>query len=350
MNVNKSKKDKLKKSRFSWIEYIGMLVAMGVLAAMPAVIFGAEILLGEPYVILYVLYWSIISGIFCAITAYTKHVTFDKPMRSLSDATAKVASGDFSVYLAPIHSIDKRDYIDVMFEDFNKMVEELGSIETLKNDFIGNVSHEIKTPLSIIKNYASILKKKNLDESEREQYIETIIGAADNLTALVTNILKLSKLENQDILPVTESYDLCRQLSDIAMALEKPLEDKNIELEVEMDDRLLIKYDPGMLELVWHNLLSNAVKFTPSNGKITFTQIVENGVVKVTVSDTGCGMTPESVRHIFDKFYQSDISHSGVGNGLGLALVWRVLELVGGDISVKSKLGEGSSFTVKLVI
>ena len=296
-------------------------------------------------------YWAVIAAIFTLITNWQIREGYDKPMRKLSEATKKVAEGDFSIYVEPMHTVDKHDYIDVIFLDFNKMVEELGSIETLKNDFIANVSHELKTPLSVIRSYASALKKEGLSSEDRNEYADTIISASDNLTALVTNILKLSRLENQEILPVQdEPYDLCRQLSHIALALEKSLEEKSIDFTAEMDDRLMLRADPGMLELVWYNLLSNAVKFTPPGGKITLTQTSDEESVTVSVSDTGCGMDAETVKHIFDKFYQGDKSHSGAGNGLGLALVKRVAELSGGIVTVHSSPGEGTTFTVRLAV
>jgi signal transduction histidine kinase len=228
------------------------------------------------------------------------------------------------------------------------MVEELGSIETLKNDFIGNVSHEIKTPLAVIQNYASALQSDAVDTDRRKDYTDTIITASRKLSALVTNILKLSKLENQEIVPEAAPFDLCRQLTECALAFEDALEKKNIEFEAEMDDRLVITADEGMLEIVWHNLLSNAIKFTADGGKITLAQTSDDAGVTVTVTDSGCGMDGDTLPHIFDRFYRGDASRSGEGNGLGLALTLRVLELLGGSISAQSEIGKGSTFTVRL--
>ncbi|MDF2985973.1 MAG: histidine kinase [Eubacterium sp.] len=295
-------------------------------------------------------YWGIVSLIFCLITNYQIFRAFDKPMRKLSDAAKQVSLGDFSVYLEPVHRLDKQDYLDVMFEDFNKMVEELGSIETLKNDFIANVSHEIKTPLSIIQNYTVALKREDISPEQRKEYSDTILTASQRLAALVTNILKLNKLENQEIRSEAQSYDLCRQLCECALSFEDSWEKKNIEFTANMEDCTMIYADPNMLELVWHNLLSNALKFTEPGGKVTLLQTLEEEYVIVTVSDTGCGMDDETKKHIFDKFYQGDTSHSSEGNGLGLALTLRVIELVGGSILVKSKPGKGADFTVRLKI
>lgn len=295
-------------------------------------------------------YWGIVSLIFSVLTNYQIYRAFDKPMRKMSNAAKQVAQGDFSVYLEPVHRLDKQDYMDIMFEDFNRMVEELGSIETLKNDFIANVSHEIKTPLSIIQNYTAALKKNNLSTGLRNEYCDTVYIAAQRLTNLVTNILKLNKLENQEIRTSAEPYDLCRQLCECALTFEDLWEKKNIEFIADMDDCAVIYSDASMLEIVWCNLLSNALKFTDQGGKITLVQISDEEYVTVAISDTGCGMDEETKKHIFDKFYQGDTSHSREGNGLGLALTLKVLELAGGSIVVTSEPGKGSAFTVRLKI
>ena len=286
-----------------------------------------------------------------ALTLYARwqiKKTYEKPMHRLAKATAKVAQGDFSVYVPPLHTADKLDYLDVMILDFNIMVEELGSIETLKTDFFSNVSHEMKTPLAVIQNYAQLLQKENLTEEERREYSESILQSTRKLSSLITNILKLNKLEKQTIRPAPEQYDLCQQLCDCALQFEDAWEKKDIEFIAELEDRVVIEADPGLLELVWTNLLSNAVKFTPPGGTVTLTQTSNEREVTVSVSDTGCGMDEKTLRHIYDKFYQGDTSHSTEGNGLGLALVQRILQLSNGTIAVKSRVGQGSTFTVRL--
>ena len=335
---------------FSWIEYIGLVVIMGVFAAMPGILYGARFTAYGEYLGWYILYWAIVAAIFCAITAYLKYLTFEIPMRRLSEAAHQVANGDFSVYIKPIHTIDKLDYIDVMIQDFNRMVAELGSIETLKNDFISNVSHEIKTPLAVIKNYTTALKKENLPREAQEEYMNTIITATDNLSTLITNILRLNKLENQEIKPKPESYNLSRQLCDCALCFESLWEQKNIQFEVAIEDRVFIAADESMLEIVWNNLLSNALKFTEPGGKVTLYQTSDEHTITVSISDTGCGISDTAIKHIFDKFYQGDTSHSKEGNGLGLALTYRVIEKIGGTITVTSELGKGSTFTVNLLL
>ena len=306
----------------------------------------------NPFVQVFVvmLYWVIVAFVFLYITNRQIKNNYDKPMRKLSDAAKKVAEGDFSVYVEPMHTSDKYDYIDVMFADFNVMVHELGSIETLKNDFVANVSHEIKTPLAIIKNYTTILRNKELSEDTRTEYMDTIIKATDNLSALVTNILRLNKLENQEIEAPLAPYDLCRQLCDCVIGFESILDEKNIELITDIEDKAMIIADKEMLEIVWNNLLSNALKFTQPRGTVTLIQNSDTDSVTISISDTGCGMESETTKHIFDKFYQGDTSHSGEGNGLGLALANRIVEKLGGSLTVKSEPGKGSTFTVTIPV
>lgn len=302
------------------------------------------------YVIAVLIYWTFVAAAFAVFTQYQFQERYQKPMAEFAKATRKVAEGDFSVYIPSRHLPDKRDHLDVIIADFNIMVEELGSIETLKTDFFSNVSHEIKTPLSIIQNYAQALKNDKLTDAQKEGYIDTILESSIRLNNLITNLLKLNKLEKQNLQPVPEPYDLCGQLCECALRFEDLWTQKDIEFVADIEDRATIEADASLLELVWNNLLSNAIKFTEPGGTVTLRQSSTHNEVIVSVSDTGRGMSEETLKHIFDKFYQGDSSHSTEGNGLGLALVLRILQLMGGTINAASVPGQGSTFTVRIPV
>lgn len=344
---------RVKRKIMSWrefaITYVTMLLLVGIQMGI-IVLFSRYSISEFLEVTIIMAYWAMLALVFALITNRQIKQGYDKPMRRLSSAAKQVAEGDFSVYVEPLHTADKHDYIDVMFTDFNVMVQELGSIETLKNDFVANVSHEIKTPLAVIKNYTTILRKGELRADTREEYMDAIIRAVDNLSSLVSNILRLNKLDNEEIEPPAQEYDLCRQLCDCALQFEPLWEQKNITFHVDIEERATIQADSEMLEIVWNNLLSNALKFTGSGGEITLMQTSGADTITVSVSDTGCGMDSETVKHIFDKFYQGDTSHSGEGNGLGLALAYRVIERLGGALTAISEPGKGSTFTATLSI
>ena len=232
-----------------------------------------------------------------------------------------------------------------MFADFNKMVEELGSIETLKTDFFSNVSHEIKTPLAVIQNNAELLRMEDLTDKQRD-YADTIYQSSRRLSDLISNILKLNKLEKQTITPEIQVYNVCAQLAECSLGFEEAWEQKELDFNADMEDRAEIAADPALMELVWNNLFSNAVKFTEPGGSITLTETSDGENVYVSVRDTGCGMSEETKKHIFEKFYQGDTSHAMAGNGLGLALALRVLQMNDFRIKAESAPGEGSTFTV----
>lgn len=206
----------------------------------------------------------------------------------------------------------------------------------------------MKTPIAIIKNYAQLLQAGQASEEQRKEYAKNIENAAGRLSSLISNILKLNKLEHQRITPELEEYDVCRQLCESVFLFEDALEEKGIELEAEIEDAAIIKADRELMELVWNNLLSNAVKFTDDGGSIIIRQTSDENRIRVSVSDTGCGIPKENIKHIFEKFYQGDSSHSTEGNGLGLASVKRVLELMDGEIQIISETGKGSTFIVIL--
>lgn len=330
--------------------YLGILFLMSGVHTGLLVFMNRIHLSGLAQTIIPMVYWGMVAVGLTLFTRRKMRSTYEEPMHKMAEAARKVSEGDFSVYVPTIHTADKLDYLDVMILDFNKMVEELGSIETLKTDFVSNVSHEMKTPIAIIKNYAQLLRTGNASREQREEYAKGIEDAASKLSSLISNILKLNKLENQRLIPEAGIYDVCRQLCESAILFEDAMEEKGIELEADIEDTAMIRADASLMELVWNNLLSNAVKFTGQGGTITIRQTSDEKYIRVSVSDTGCGIAKESIKHIFDKFYQGDTSHSTEGNGLGLALVKRVLELMDGEIRIISEEGKGSTFLVTLPV
>ena len=272
----------------------------------------------------------------------------DRPVRQIIKAAEQMMTGDFSVRIPPLHGIANADGFGVIADYFNQMAQELSGTETLRTDFIANVSHELKTPLAVIQNYGTMLQQQDLPENKRLEYAKAITDASRRLANLITNILKLNKLENQQIYPKAETYDLGEQLCECLLTFERAWEDKALDIETDVEEEVMVNSDEELLSLVWNNLFSNAIKFTPPHGKISLTLKAEGEFAVVQVSDTGCGISPEVGKHMFEKFYQGDTSHATQGNGLGLALVKRVIDIVGGDISVSSEVGKGSIFTVKL--
>ena len=272
----------------------------------------------------------------------------ERPVRQIIKAAEQIMKGDFSVRVPPLSSLDTLNGFDVIGDYFNQMAKELSGTETLRTDFIANVSHELKTPLAVIQNYGTMLKQPGLPEQKRLEYAQSITDASRRLSSLITNILKLNKLENQQIYPAAKPYELGEQLCECLLSFENAWEEKHLEIETDVEEGIFVNTDEELLSLVWNNLFSNAIKFTEAYGKVSLFLKAEGDYAVVKVADTGCGIPPEVGPHIFEKFYQGDTSHAVSGNGLGLALVKRVMDIVGGDISVKSQTGKGSIFTVKL--
>lgn len=273
--------------------------------------------------------------------------TTGKPIRKIARAARKVAEGDFSTQIPNIRKKQRMNEIDVLIEDFNKMIRELAGNEMLKSDFISNVSHEIKAPLSLIQSYTKALKDGAFPPGQQEQYMDTVLEATERLNIMITNILKLSKLENQQIFPERKTYQLGEQLRRCALCFMEKWQEKEIEFEIDVED-VVVCYDDTLLELVWNNLLSNAVKYTEQGGHISLISRKAGNMVLVTVEDSGCGMDAETCRRVFEKFYQGDTSHADQGNGLGMTLAKKIIDIAGGRIWVESGPGEGSTFTVEL--
>ena len=289
----------------------------------------------------------IITVLFKTVDFIRRRIMVDRPVKMITDAAQRIMNGDFSVRVKHMHGGGMEGFNQIG-ESINKMAEELSSVETLRTDFIANVSHEMKTPLSVMQNYGTLLQTPDLSEEKRVEYAKAITDASRRLADMMTNILKLNRLENQQIYPNPTTFDLGEQLCESLLQYESTWERKNIEIETDIAENVLVSADAELLSLVWNNLFSNAFKFTENGGKVSLTLTADEKYATVKISDTGCGMSAEVGAHIFEKFYQGDTSHATQGNGLGLPLVKRVIDIMQGEISVESAVGIGTTFTVKI--
>lgn len=266
------------------------------------------------------------------------------PMLKLSNASKEVAHGNFTV---SVSDSSKLEEVQTTFRNFNAMVQELNSITTLSNDFIANVSHEFKTPLTAVEGYAMLLQDKELSDAEREEYLDKILYNTHRLSTLVENILILSKLESGPLPEQYTDFRLDEQLRQAVVILEPEWAKKNLSFDVQLDE-VTFHGCESLLSHVWTNLLSNAVKFSAPGQEISLRLLEQTTCVVATVTDHGCGMDEATARRSFEKFYQGDTSRRADGNGLGLALVKRIVELSDGVIEVDSAPGRGSTFRVIL--
>ncbi len=283
----------------------------------------------------------VVGGVMTAVISKT----FFNPVKNLRQAMDNVANGDFTIQLDTDKSSSGE--IKELYAGFNLMANELKATEILQTDFISNVSHEFKTPINAIEGYSTLLQGcENLDDDQKE-YVEKILFNTGRLSSLVSNILLLSKIENQSIQAKRELFSLDEQIRETIVALETAWAPKNIELDVDLDS---VKYNGNeiMMRHIWSNLISNAIKFTPENSTVSIRLQNQKDKFIFSVTDQGEGLSDEAQKHLFDKFYQADTSHKSEGNGLGLALVKQILDIDGGDITAENVNGGGCRFTVTL--
>lgn len=264
---------------------------------------------------------------------------FDKLTVAMSD----VANGKPDVHI----DMEKAGAFTKIYEDFNKMAAEIAGIQVLRNTMTDNFSHELKTPAASITGFAKILLEDDLPEEKQKKYLGIILKESERLTSLANNNLMLSKIDAQEIITGKRSFNLGKQIQEIAIGLESSWAGKNINLSAELPDTEYFG-NPDLMESVWQNLLYNAIKFTPKHGDINISLCDMGSSITVSVSDTGIGMSAEVLEHIFERYYQGDTSHAGEGHGLGLSIVKRIVNLCGGEIRAESREGEGSTFTVLL--
>ena len=287
------------------------------------------------FILLSILLGTILSGVFSRIII--------KPLDKLLEALDSIIRGDYSVRVEP-KGIKRSKRLG---RRFNHMAEELESIETLNNDFIGNFSHEFKTPITSILGFARLLNDSNLSDAQKNNYIDIIISESERLSTLSKNALLFSKVENWNYAGETEQFNLSEQIRNAVVLLENKWSEKQIVPSFEGSE-IIVEANKELLGHIWINLLDNAIKFSPENSTIDiFAQEKDNYAV-LTFCDNGIGMDEETQKHAFDKFFQSDRSHSTQGNGLGLPLVKKITELHHGTVSVESTPGQGTEITVNI--
>ena len=283
------------------------------------------------------------------ISRYTRHgklhdLYHDNSYKAVSEAMNRMARGDFNVSLDP-GELGFNKYID----NINTMAKELGTMETLRQDFVANVSHEMQSPLTSISGYIELLENEATPPIQRKHYFQIVKAESDRLSKLCSNLLKLSSLDSGSTPLCVRPYDLDEQLQNTVILLDPQWSRKNIAVTATLE-KVAISADEGLLSQVWMNLLHNAAKFTPEGGSIHVTLTTSGGIIICTIADSGIGIAPEDQRRIFERFYKADKSHdrSVGGNGLGLSLVKKIVELHGGSVSVASEAGKGTTFTVTL--
>lgn len=266
------------------------------------------------------------------------------PIVAISEATKEVAKGNFGARLQIKSHVTE---VQEMAENFSVMTQELQNTETLRNDFVSNVSHEFKTPLAAIEGYTMLLQDGTLSQEKRDFYLDKILLSTKRLSTMTGNILWLSRLENQEINTEKARFSLDEQLREILLMLEAAWTEKKVDLDIDLE-AVDFYGNQELLSQVWQNLIGNALKFVGEGGLVRIILRQNDSGVQVIVSDNGIGITQDAQNRIFEKFYQEDTSHATDGNGLGLTMVKRVVELHSGTIAVSSKPGKGSTFTVNL--
>ena len=297
----------------------------------------------------YIVAMLITSLIIGTFFGYFLSERYFRPLKQLSNASKKIASGDFSVSIEELEYKDDDTELNDLIKNFNIMAKQLSKIETLRSDFIANVSHEFKTPLATIQGYVTLLEDDKLTKEERSNYLNIIFDATKKLTNLTSNILKISKLENQEVEISKKEYNVSEQLREVIILLQASWEKKNIEFNLDLPDCMVIS-DEELLQQVWMNVISNAIKFSNLDGRIDVSLVSRSNYISVVIKDYGSGMDEETLSHVFEKFYQGDKSHSRDGNGLGLSLVKRIVTICHGEIKLDSKLNEGTTVTINLPI
>lgn len=333
------------------ITFVGFFILSGITTTVSMLMFLHSLEISFDYIIEFapITFINLIfmSAIFAIIGTVWKSLTVERPVTAINEALLKIRKGELSTKIKRRHYPSR---FSTIVNNINLMTTELSSIDNLKVSLMSNISHELKTPISVISNYAALLQDEGIDERKKTEYAKAISDSSKKMSELITNILKLNQLENQKIPSELKEYNVSEQLCECLLNFEAQWEKKGIEIETDIEEDVFVISDIKLMDIVWNNLFSNAIKFTPEGGTITVTLTKGRRFAKIKIADTGCGIPEDQRELIFDKFYQCDTSRGTDGNGLGLALVKRIINITNGYISVDSSVGEGTEFTVKVPI
>lgn len=263
------------------------------------------------------------------------------PINNLIHGLDQVAKGNFDKRL----EASNKSFYKNVYDNFNKMAQELSTTETLRNDFVQNFSHEFKTPIVSIQGFAKMLRNPNLTESERQEYLDIVLDESKRLVDLSNNTLMLTKLETQELISMNEEYSLDEQIRQCVLQLENMWSLKRLEMDIELE-QITVEGNSDLSRQLYVNLINNAIKFSDDQESIQIRLRRENNNAVFTITDHGCGISSAALPHIFDKYYQEDVSHMTAGNGLGLSIVKRICQMTGCKIEVESEKGQGTTFTV----
>lgn len=297
---------------------------------------------------------STAAGLICGITMTTGAAMLLRsaeqiagPVRKVTEAVSKIAEGDFSVRIEPEETDLPVKELQDLTEHFNKMAAQLDGMDYMRKDFTSNVAHEFKSPIAAIAGFSELLQEECLTEEERQEYLGIIREEAVRLSHLTENMLRMSRLDNTEIVTRKETVQVDEQIRRCLILLAESHPERAEDLEVDLCP-VTLETDPDLLEQIWINLLDNAVKYSGEGAPVLVHGKCAGGKFVLSIADGGVGIPPEKCAHIFDRFYQCEESHRTEGNGLGLSIVRRIVELLGGSISCDSTPGEGTCFTVVL--
>ena len=337
----------MKRFLYNLISYIVFLITVTVVVSIGILIFSKvkdfETSILAIFVLLYILFTALI---FFIIDYIRRNIIIQKPLNDILDATNLISKGEFDIKLKPRHNYNNYDELDKIMININKMAIGLRNDEILKNDFISNFSHEIKTPIAIMNGYINLLKRNEMSKEERDEYIDKLYNSSINLSNLISNILKLNKLENSEI--ELNDVNLSNVLENVIISYDELINNKKINFDIDMDDRLIKYTNESFIQLIFSNLISNAIKFSKYEGIVEIKLKNKNDYIEFMVKDNGIGMSKDTIIHIFNRFYQGDTSHKTEGNGLGLSMVKKAIDRLGYKISIESEEEKGSTFIVDI--